>query len=164
MKDDQKFKPLKERIRHLKDKHLNNGKWPDHINFAIGVLKACDVDEVPLTLGQFIECNENDQPLGEPERPKGQMMHNPQWHTWHDKIKEYDTAQSNLLFKGWALKSPFTGQSVIEIINDETFFCYDFDDDTFYSDEPGFERLFKTMQHIAYLNLTLAARGIKDLL
>lgn len=164
--------PLPQRIKYFKDKHLNNGKWPDHIQFSISTLKTIEAGETSLELGQFIPCL-NGKPLEKPLKPIGYDK----WKTgeggadgikcvvYQKAFQEFEQAEQKVLFKGWEYKHYMwnKGGGVKEKLS-PYIYCEAIKR-RFHLNENAHNNLSnKTIEDISHLNLELTEQGEKELI
>lgn len=123
------------------------------------IYKRVDLGKMPLEVCQFVPCDKNGKPL---EKPKESDYHfrgmrgnmesiEIDQQGFSKALKEYQEAEQRVLFKGWELKFPFDNEPVIQLTRDKIILYYDFDENTFYTDDTGFERCYVTIEHIAVL-------------
>lgn len=159
------LRSLPDRIKYFKDKHLNNGKWPDHIMFAVDTLKTIEAGEQPLLLGQFIPCL-NGKPLEKPEYFYRYMTSSEaeQENYSDQQIKEFGEfheAKKDVLFKGWELHE-YQHPLYCHIINSEEL-VLNFSKISGNAEWDKYPNP-KTIEDIADLNLELTEKGKKELI
>ena len=153
-----KLTPLTEYIDYLTEK-VNEHRI-DPFSFMQATMKRTKSGKRKLFLGQFIACNKEGKPL---EKPNG-------YDEWISKneypgfvnfipCKEYQEAQSKVLFEGWEVENNDTRLSNVWIKNStkDRYF-------NFIEGKIANSMAFTTIESVSHLGLILTDNGIKAII
>jgi len=151
--------PFPQRVKYF------NHKYASEFVFRMKVLESMEIGQTLLSLGQFIPCL-NGKPL---DKPNG--YENLIWHINNaaypfdglpevvTQCKEYETALSKVLFKGWELENSDTRLNCFWIKHPTKENLLNFIEGKIAN-----FMVFTTIESISHLNLPLTKEGQKRML